>query len=89
MVDWVYVCGMADDTGNDPDHDERQEPQDLTGSGPSDRYHSVYGPPLSCNRCGTVGLFWKRVTGRYKLFNKSTNEQHVCRPSADGFNEVD
>ena len=88
MVDWAYVCGMADDTGNNPDHDERQEPQDLTGSKPSDAYHPVYGHTVSCNRCGAKGLFWKKVRGRHLVFDKSTNEQHVCQPSADGFDEV-
>lgn len=88
MVDWAYVCGMADDTGNDPDHGEHQDPEDLTGCVPSKDYHPVYGPRLSCNRCSVKTVFWMRVKGKHVLYDKITNEQHVCQPSADGFEEV-
>ena len=89
MVDWAYVCGMADDTGNDPDHDEHQDPEDLTGCGPSKGRHFVYGPKLSCNRCGESDVFWMRVKGRHMLYGKETIEPHVCPTSADGFEEAE
>lgn len=103
MVDWAYVCGMADDTGNDPD-EETHDPDGRAGVAfhrPGVRTYtpaaarsiqhstSVYGPPLRCRHCGTAGLYWQAVNGKHRIFEHATLTLHVCATSAEGFGDVD
>ena len=40
MVDWAYVCGMADDSGNDPD-EETHDPDGRCGSTPGTMFQQL------------------------------------------------
>ena len=99
MVDWAYVCGMADDTGNDPDeetHDpegrcgysafnQRQPPQQETR-----RPHraSIYASPLECRYCGAFGLYWQVIKGTYVIYEHATLTPHSCPTNSEGFEDV-
>jgi len=94
MVDWAYVCGMADDTGNDCD-EETHDPEGRCGNGHEPRpfYPSgkpAYGPRLRCNRCGYGNVYWQTVKGRYVLSDRDNQQPHTCPPkenNLEGFDE--
>ena len=87
MVDWAYVCGMADDTGNDCD-EETHDPEGRCGNGPDYRQKTAYGPTLRCNRCGTPDVYWQTVKGKYVLYDTATLTGHTCPTTAEGFDDV-
>lgn len=87
MVDWAYVCGMADDTGNDCD-EETHDPEGRCGNGPSPEIRDAYGPLVRCNRCGSTNVFWQRAFDKYVLCDKSDLNTHNCPTTAEGFDDV-
>ena len=86
MVDWVYVNGMADDTGNDPD-EETHDPEGRCG-GYTDTVFGIFTPRVACNRCGATDVVWQRAFGKYVLCDKSSLNTHVCPTTAEGFEDV-
>ncbi len=97
MVDWAYVGGMADDTGNDADH-ESHDPEGRCGPVFGARWHPVgraLTEPVTCNRCGAKNLKWRIADGgRWALFENTRVQpgnykpEHLCPTTADGFEEV-
>ena len=91
VVDWAYVCGMADDSGNDCD-EETHDPEGRCGNGASHEYttRAAYGPRLRCNRCGDRNVYWQTVRGKYLLYDKAGLQPHECPPkenNLEGFDE--
>lgn len=97
MVDFAYVCGMADDSGNDFDH-EVYDPEGHCGptfgggsGGPGD-YQP--GHDVTCRRCGTKSLKWRGTVDGWRLFHKERDVhnakiQHNCHiASADDFDDI-
>lgn len=48
----------------------------------------VYGPPLKCNRCGSVNVYWQSCVGQHQLFSTLTAEPHVCAISTGNFEVI-
>lgn len=102
MVDWAYVCGMADDTGNDPD-EETHDPEGRCGSmagfyqrlvpceqpAVSRSRSKAYGPALKCRHCGDPDVYWQFVLDKngYRLFDTATQATHICKPNLEGFDQ--
>jgi hypothetical protein len=42
---------------------------------------------VRCNRCGERYLHWERLNGKPFLANED-GESHVCKPSADDFEDL-
>ena len=72
-----YYIGLALSNGENP----------FGGYGRARRTPTVYGPPLKCKHCGATTVYWQRVRGDYKIFDKATLDTHVCRNTAEGFEE--
>ena len=48
----------------------------------------AYGPPVSCNQCGSVTVFWQSMPGgKFELRNAEDHQKHTCPTSADGFGD--
>lgn len=43
---------------------------------------------LSCNRCGSVNVYWQRMAGQYRLLSTLTDELHVCPIKTDAFDAI-
>lgn len=55
------------------------------------RSRSAYGQPLKCKHCGSTEVYWQRVKGEHKLYDKSDLTPHNCNKqqmNTEGFDDV-
>ena len=81
MVDYYVQLGLVSGEGFAPRYREKRGHY-----GP--RYSHDLPKPPKCKHCSATGLNWQQVEGsKWRLHEGS--KPHVCRTSADGFDEVE
>lgn len=60
---------------------------DLFDSYNEDEFEEDQG--IMCKFCGEEGLHWDDVESEDYRLHTSQNQLHVCRPTSDGFEEIE